>query len=50
MHTSNIMVSSVVFHMCPLLEHMAQMLALGFEWGVEKPYYRRKTLLDIGET
>ena len=30
--------------------HIAQMLALGFDWGVEKPYYRRKTSLVVGGT
>ena len=31
-----------------VLYHIAQMLALGFDGGVEKPYYRRKTPLVIG--
>ena len=26
------------------------MLALGFDWGVEKPFYRRKTLLVVNGT
>ena len=30
--------------------HIAQMLALGFDWIVEKPYYRIKTPLVVGET
>ena len=33
-----------------ILYHMTQMLALGFDWGVEKPFYRRKTLLVVGGT
>ena len=32
------------------LVQMAQMLALGFNWWVEKPYYRRKTSLALGGT
>ena len=30
--------------------HMEQMLVLGFDWGVEKPYYRQKAPLVVGGT
>ena len=41
----------MLFCMCPwLLEHTAQKLALGFDWGVKKPCYRRKTSLVVGGT
>ena len=32
------------------LYHMAQIMAFGFDWGMEKPFYRRKTPLVVGGT